>query len=251
MSDETPADPKRLAQANMRVPEIRRFYKEAGVVEAEGGWALALDGRTARTPAKNRLIAPTRAIAERIAAEWAGQGEYLVPAAMPVTRLANSALDGVAARMDETLDEIVNYAGSDLLCYRALEPEALAALQADAFDPPLRWAEDTLGVRFALAAGIVHVPQSPQALAAARAALLAHASPFGLAALHGVTSLTGSALLALALARGAFDAVAVWRAAHVDEDFQISKWGEDWDAAERREARRQEFLAYAAVLAAL
>jgi len=251
MSDEAPADPKRLAQANMRAPEIRRFYREAGVIEADGGWALTLDGRTARTPAKNRLIAPTRAIAERIAAEWAEQGETLSIAAMPTTRLANSALDGVANAREATLDEIANYAGADLLCYRALEPEALVAMQAAAFDPPLRWAEETLGVRFALAAGIMHVPQSAEALAAARAALGAHASPFGLAALHGATSLTGSALLALALARRALEADAIWRAAHVDEDFQISKWGQDWEAAERREARRREFLTYAAVLAAL
>ena len=227
MSEETRADPKRLAQANMRVPEIRRFYKEAGVIEADGGWALTLDGRTARTPAKNRLIAPTRAIAEMIAAEWAGQGETLSIAAMPTTRLANSALDGIASTLQETLDEIAR------------------------FDPPLRWAEETLGVRFALAAGIVHVQQSAEALAVARAALSAHASPFGLAALHGVTILTGSALLALALARRAHDAETVWRIAHVDEDFQISKWGQDWEAAERREARRREFLTYAAVLAAL
>ena len=251
MSEETRADPKRLAQANMRVPEIRRFYKEAGVIEADGGWALTLDGRTARTPAKNRLIAPTRAIAEMIAAEWAGQGETLSIAAMPTTRLANSALDGIASTLQETLDEIARYAGADLICYRALEPESLVEMQARAFDPPLRWAEETLGVRFALAAGIVHVQQSAEALAVARAALSAHASPFGLAALHGVTSLTGSALLALALARRAHDAETVWRIAHVDEDFQISKWGQDWEAAERREARRREFLTYAAVLAAL
>jgi chaperone required for assembly of F1-ATPase len=248
---ETPSDPVGLARANMRNREIRRFYKQASVGEAEGGFALLLDGRGARTPAKNRLVVPSRAIAERIAAEWAGQGEIVAPASMPITRLANSAIDGVARTLAETHAEIARYAGSDLTCYRALEPEALVDEQARAFDPVLAWAEEALGARFVLGAGLTHFAQPEAALAAVRSAVGAYQSPFAVAALHVMTSLTVSVLLALAVARGALTAEAAWRAAHVDEDFQIRKWGEDEEAITRRAARAQEFYAAAMVIAAL
>ncbi len=188
----------------MRPAAIKRFFKTASVGEAEGGgFALLLDGRRARTPAKKPLILPTRALAELVAAEWAGQGETIDPAAMPLTRLANSALDGVAAAMAATRAEIAGYAGSDLLCYRATAPEALVAAEAAAFDPVLDWAREALGAKFLVAEGVVHVRQPEPALAAVRAALEAVESPFALAALHVMTSLTGSVLLALAVARGA------------------------------------------------
>ena len=248
---ETPADPMRLAQTNMRNPQIKRFYKEASVAEADGGFGLRLDGRGALTPAKNRLVVPTRAIAEKIAAEWAGQGEIVSPASMPVTRLANSAIDGVARTLKETRAEIARYAGADLTCYRALEPEALVEDQAKAFDPVLEWAAQALGARFILSGGLIHVAQPEAALAAVRRAVDAYESPFAVAALHVMTSLTGSVLIALAVARGALSAEAAWRAAHVDEDFQIRKWGEDEEAAIRRAARAREFYAAAEVIASL
>lgn len=251
MSEEIRIDPMRAAQTNMRAPEIRRFYKEAGVIEADGGWALALDGRTARTPAKNRLIAPARAIAEMIAAEWAAQGEILVPGAMLATRLANSAIDGVAKTLDETRAEIARYAGTDLLCYRAEAPEALVEMQALAFDPVLDWADEHLGARFILGAGVMHVVQPEPALTAARSAVWRFEDPFAVAALHVLTSLSGSALLALAVAHGAADAELAWRAAHVDEDFQIRQWGEDEEATLRRAARWREFETAAKVMRAL
>jgi chaperone required for assembly of F1-ATPase len=247
MSEEIRFDPIRLAQKNMRAPEIRRFYALSDVCEVEGGWALRLDGRVARTPAKARLIAPRRAITEGIAEEWAGQGEVILPATMPLTRLANSAIDGVARQLDATRAEIARYAGADLMYYRADQPEALAARQAAVFDPVLAWATQAFGARFVLSAGLTHVAQPEHTLAAARAAVEGFADPFAVAALHGLASLSGSLWLALAVARGAIEAEAAWRAARVDEDFQIEKWGEDEEATARRAARWKEFAAAARV----
>ncbi|HXT08038.1 MAG TPA: ATP12 family protein [Roseiarcus sp.] len=228
---------------------IKRFYSTAGAGEVEGGFAVLLDGRIARTPAKRKLVAPTRALAEAIAAEWATQGEIIEPLSMPLTRLADSALDGVAEALEATIAEIGSYAGSDLVCYRVPEPEALAARQAVALDTLLAFAEQTLGARFVLACGITHVAQPESSLQAVRAAI--PREPFAVTALHALTSLSGSALLALALARQAIAVEAAWAAAHVDEDFQIERWGADEEAMRRREARGREFAAAARALAAL
>src|SRR5271165_1236205 len=171
MRDDRIGDPMRAAQANMRPSPVRRFYKAVDVSEADGRHALTLDGRPARTPGKNRLAARSRAVMEKAAAEWARQGETLDPSDMPVTRLLNSAIDGVAKTMDETRADIARYAGSDLLCYRAEAPEALAERQLLVFDSTLEWAAEALGARFVLAAGVIHVEQPPEALATVRAAL--------------------------------------------------------------------------------
>jgi len=243
-------DPMRAAQANMRPPLAGRFYGQAGVAPQGTGFALTLDGRSARTPAKNPLVLSTRALAELIAAEWAGQGEQIDPTSMPITRIANSAIDGVASQMSAVRDEIASYAAADLLCYRAPEPEELANAQAAAFDPVLDWAREALGARLLLSEGIRHVAQPPAALAAIGAALAAIEDPFALAALHVATTLTGSALLALALSRGRLAADEAWRAAHVDEDFQISRWGEDSEARARRNFQWREIEAAARILAA-
>jgi len=234
-------DAKRAAQANMRRPEIKRFYKEASIAEVEGGYALRLDGRAAHTPRRRPIVAPTRPVAELIAAEWAGQGPVIDPNAMPATRLVHSALDGVADALAETRAEIVRYAGSDLVCYRASEPAELISWQARAYDPVLDWASEVLGARFAVAEGVMFVEQPRKAIHAFEAALARHDGPLALAALSSLTSLSGSALMALMVARGALAPDEAWRAAHVDEDFQILKWGEDEEAAERRRARGQEF----------
>ncbi|HLJ70777.1 MAG TPA: ATP12 family protein [Roseiarcus sp.] len=242
--------PMRAAQANMRPPLPKRFYISAGVAPREGGFALTLDGRGARTPAKNLLILPTRPLAEIIVAEWDAQGETIDPATMPATRLANSAIDGVQPKIPEVRLEIAAYAGADLLCYRAGEPESLVEAQAAAWDPVLDWARDELGARFILSEGVRHVAQPEPALQAVGAALETIGDPFALAALHVMTTLTGSALLALAVARRRLSAEEAWRAAHVDEDFQISRWGEDAEAAARRAARWREMAAAAGVYAA-
>lgn len=239
----------RAAQANMRPTAIKRFYKAVEVREGDGRHALMLDGRRARTPGHNPLSASSRALMARVAAEWERQRETIDPADMPLTRLLNSAIDGVARTMAETRADILRYAGFDLLCYRAEEPETLVERQAHAFDPALRWAANTLGARFRLAAGVMHVAQPLEALAAIGAALDAYDDPAALTALSVMTTLTGSVLLALAVARAFLSPKAAWRAAHVDEDFEIERWGADGEATARRAARWREFEAAAIVFA--
>jgi chaperone required for assembly of F1-ATPase len=246
---EAPSDPMRAAQAHMRPERPRRFYKEASVKKTEDGYALVLDGRVARTPGKKRLAHVSRALMERVAQEWAGQSDRLDPSDMPLTRLLNAAIDGVARTKEETRAEIARYAGSDLLYYRAEGPETLAERQRVAFDPTLRWAEETLGARFDLAAGVMHVDQPPETLAAVRSALEAFDDPVVLAALSAITNLTGSALLALATAYGFLEPKEAWRMAHVDEDYQNELWGVDAEAKVRREARWREMEAAAIVVA--
>jgi chaperone required for assembly of F1-ATPase len=236
------------AQANMRPAPVRRFYKEVEVGEADGSYPLLLDGRRARTPGRNFLSAASQALMLEAAAEWERQSDIVDPVDMPLTRLLNSAIDGVAHTMAETRADLLGYAGSDLLCYRAAEPETLAARQATAFDPVLHWAAGSLGARFNVTAAVTHVAQPPEALAAIRAALDAYDDPVALAALSVMTTLTGSVLLALAVARGFLTAEAAWRTAHVDEDFQAERWGEDAEAVGRGKARRREFEAAATML---
>ena len=248
---DAPRDPMRAAQANMRPQPVRRFYNTAEVTEEDGRFVLSLDGRRARTPGRNPLAASSRALMLEVAAEWERQREAIDPADMPLTRLINSAIDGVAHTMAETRADILRYAGSDPLCYRAEEPDTLVARQAHAFDPVLRWAAEQLQARFNVTTGIVHVAQPHAALAAIGAALDAYDDPVALAALSVMTTLTGSALLALAVARGFLSPEAAWRAAHVDEDFEIERWGVDAEAMARREARWREFAAAGIVLEAM
>ena len=249
MSEDAQKNPMRAARSNMRAEPVRRFYGEVGVREDDGLHVLTLDGRDALTPGRNRLAAASRPLMERVAEEWARQGEALDPADMPVTRLLNAAIDGVSRTMEKTRAEIVAYAGSDLLCYRAEAPESLAERQRLAFDPVLDWAAEVLGARFRLAAGVMHVAQAPEALAAVRSALAAYDDPAALAGLSVATTLTGSALLALAVARGFLTPGEAWAATHVDEDFQNELWGVDEEAQARRAARWREFEAAASAIA--
>ena len=244
--------PERALETARRLtaPErTRRFYKLADIVPEAGGLALRLDGRRAITPGKKPIAVPNRRLADAIAAEWNAQADTIDPGSMPVTRLANTAIDGVALRHAAVRDEIAAYSGTDLLCYRASEPEGLVARQNAAWNPILAWAEQRFGVRFMLAEGIVHVAQSEEGLTALRAELEAYDDPFRLAGLHLATTLTGSALIALALAAGVLGAEDAWGAAHVDEDWNISQWGEDREAAERRARRFADFRAAALALA--
>ncbi|MCV3764244.1 ATP12 family chaperone protein [Rhizobium sp. TRM95796] len=234
LSDE---DPTRRAQIQMKRPLPKRFYKDVSVQQTEGGHQILLDGRPVKTPMKSALVLPTAAAAGIVAAEWRAQGEEINPAKMPATRLANTAIDGIAREIDAVAEDIVSFAGTDLVCYRAEHPERLANLQAAHWDPVLFWAADDLGARFILVAGVMHQEQPPEALDAYRSALADHRHPLALAALHTITTLTGSALLALAFAKGRLDAEAAWTAAHVDEDFNIAQWGADAEAEARRKAR--------------
>jgi chaperone required for assembly of F1-ATPase len=211
-------------------------------------YQILLDGKSVRTPAKAALALPTHALAQAIAAEWESQGAHIDPETMPLTRIANSAIDGVASRRAEVAAEIVQYGASDLTCYRAEEPEPLVRRQAELWDPILAWARGGLGAEFRVVQGIMPVAQ-PDAARAALARALADVDIFSLAALHIITTLTGSALLALAHARGHIDADAAWAAAHVDEDFQVARWGEDAEAKARRGRRLAEMQAAAHLLA--
>ncbi|MEA2836948.1 MAG: hypothetical protein QOD89_1498 [Bradyrhizobium sp.] len=245
----SPLDPEEAVRRTTRGPRRKRFYAQAGVTETAKGFGIALDGKPARTPSRRLLTAPTREIAETIVAEWDAQKEIIDAVTMPVTRLANSVIDAVTERVDAVADDIAKYFHSDLLFYRAGHPDALVALEAEHWDPVLFWAADTLGAHFILAEGIVHVRQPDAAVATARAAL--PTDPWSIAALHMVTTLTGSALLALALMRGALDEDQVWAAAHVDEDWNALQWGLDEEVAARRLARFLDFRAAAHVLKAL
>lgn len=231
----------------LRPPLPKRFYTAVTVGEAPGGWAVLLDGRPVRTPRKLQLVVPTRALADAIAAEWGAQGERIDPATMPLSKLAITAIDGVTGTKAEVAADIVRYAGSDLLCYRAEAPDTLAVLQATAWDPVLAWLEAETGARFFLAIGVMPVVQSDGALARV-ADLVAPFDPFALTALHVMTTLTGSAFLALAVAKGRLSVEDAWIAAHVDEDWQIARWGIDVEAAERRARRHAEMQAAARFL---
>lgn len=230
----------------------KRFYKTVSTTPDETGsvpaYLLLLDERSVKTPGKTVLALPTQALAEAAAEEWRAQGEHIDPATMPLNRIVNSALDGVRGRENEVRDDIAAYAGSDLLCYRAEAPADLVALQAEFWDPLLDWAAQALPARFVLAQGVMPVNQPPRALEAVRSALTG-VEALPLAALHVMTTLTGSAILPLAHTHGAIDADKAWQAAHVDEDYQISEWGEDAEAAERRRKRWLEFQAAASVWA--
>jgi chaperone required for assembly of F1-ATPase len=240
-----PADPRDLARRNMRALK-RRFY-QAVTVREEDGFAVVLDGRPVRTPARRPLAAPRRALAEVIAQEWRAQSEFIDPAAMPMTRLANTIIDGVAAAPAGVAAEIVKYLGSDLVCYRATTPQGLVARQALHWDPLLAWAKGKLGAEFATVAGVTFRRQPDEAVARAEAAI--PRDPWRLGAVYTVTTLTGSALIALKLAAGELDLDAAWTAAHVDEDWNAEFWGRDDLAEQRRACRLAEMTAAARVLA--
>ena len=235
--DGEPVDRFRTAEPARLKDAPRRFYEAAEVFEGDAGFEVRLDGRPIRTPGKALLALPTAQLADLIAAEWAAQGEHIDPTTMPGTRLANTAIDGVANEMQAVREDIIRYAGSDLVCYRAEEPDALVARESEAWDPLLDWASDGLGANFILGQGIVPVRQPPEAIATFGRAVAGVEGPFRLAGMHVMTALSGSALIALAVARGVLDIEAAWRAAHVEEDWNISLWGYDEEAAARRAVR--------------
>jgi chaperone required for assembly of F1-ATPase len=242
-------DPMTAARRGARPALRRRFYEHASISSAADRHAVCLDGKAIHTPARRPLAAPTPALAEAIAAEWQCQPELIDPATMPLTRLANVVIDGVADAPDPAAAEIEKYLGSDLLFYRASAPQRLRERQAEHWDPILAWARDALGAEFQLAEGVIHVAQPAAALKAAAAAI--PSDPWRLGAVHVVTTLTGSALIALALLRGALTADAAWQAAHVDEDWNMEQWGRDEMALERRAFRFAEFQAATTVLSSL
>ncbi len=245
--ENTPSeDPIEATRRSMRTVRPRRFYDTAATAAVADGYAVRLDDKPVRTPARRVLAAPTLALAEAIAAEWHAQKDVIDPAKMPLTRLANAIIDGVADAPQPVAAEIAKYLGSDLVFYRAASPQGLVERQAHHWDPILDWARRALGAEFELGEGVVYVAQSEAALAAERAAI--PEEPWRLGAVHVITTLTGSALIALAMAHGALSADAAWQAAHVDEDWNMAQWGRDEMAMARRDCRLAEFSAAATVL---
>jgi chaperone required for assembly of F1-ATPase len=242
-----PDDPIEATRRSMRTALPRRFYETATTAAEADGYAVRLDDKPVRTPARRVLAAPTLALAEAIAAEWQAQRDVIDPAKMPLTRLANAIIDGVADTPQPVADEIAKYLASDLVFYRTDSPQGLVEQQARHWDPILDWARQALGADFKLDEGVVYVAQPQAALAAARAAI--PGQPWRLGAVHSITTLTGSALIALAMAGGALSADAAWQAAHVDEDWNMTQWGRDEMAMARRNFRFAEFQAAATVLA--
>lgn len=247
-SDSAPSDPAAPARQFAKPELPKRFYKEASVREADGSFALELDGRGVKTPGRRALSVGSARVADALAREWAVQGEFIDPTTMPVTRIVNSAIDGVAAEPEAVRADIVAYAASDLVCYRAEAPVELAARQAEFWDPEIEWLRREFGAPLVLAAGVIPVDQPAESLSRIEA-LLGDFDPLALTALHSATALTGSAVLALSVAFGRLSAETAWRAAHVDEDWQIAQWGEDAEATARREQRWREMAAAAFVLA--
>jgi len=245
---DAPLDPVQAARRAVRPHLRRRFYERAEVEDADGEFRVVLDGRPVKTPARRTLAAPKRALAQALAAEWDAQRDVIDPAKMPLTRLANTIIDGVTGAPSAVADEVKRYLACDLVFYRAPGPAGLVAWQAEAWDPVLAWVRETLGARFVLAEGIAFVTQPAQSLAAASSAI--PTDPWRLGAMHAITTLTGSALIAIALARGALSVDAAWAAAHVDEDWNMKFWGRDALALERRAARFSEMQAAAVVLEA-
>jgi chaperone required for assembly of F1-ATPase len=250
-------DPTRRAQNQMRTPLPKRFYKAATVAEGEGGFVIHLDGRPVRTPAKVIVELPRAEVAQLVSDEYAAQGDEINPVTMPVVRLVNTAIDGVMNEAEAVFEDILRFASSDLLCYRADSPEGLVRRQNEAWDPVLDWTASELDARFTLAEGVIHVTQPKIALVALRIHLnkLLGDEPMQralrLASLHLMTSLTGSALLALAVEAGELSEGEAWAAAHVDEDWQIEHWGQDSEAVARRNARHRDFRAAVNLLQAL
>ncbi len=245
-------DPVKNAQKAMRAVLPKRFYKVAQAVETDAGFAVQLDGRTAKTSGRKQLVTPSKALAELVAEEFEAQKEFIDPFSMPVLRIVNPAIDSVSDLMGEVRADITNYAGTDLLCYRANEPEKLINRQNTVWNPIIARVEAEIDARFIVADGVMHVAQLQPTLNAFASRLETETpDAFTLSATHVLTSLSGSALLALSVTARWHSAADAWSAAHLDEDWTIEFWGEDLEASVRRAKRWSEFEAAAKVISAV
>lgn len=218
---------------------MKRFYTEVAAHPAEGGFGVSLDGKALRTPAKAPLVVATRGLAEAIATEWQGQSGEVKLDALPLTRLASTALDLVALRKPAVVAEIARYAGTDLVCYRAEHPPELIDRQHALWQPLLDWTSLRYDAPLLVTAGILPIVQPPTSLAAYAAAVAAYA-PLELAALHLATAACGSLVVALALIEGQLDADGAFAAAELDQSFEIERWGEDAEQMQRRAALKED-----------
>lgn len=219
---------------------MKRFWTDVSVVDAEGGLTVHLDDKPIRTPHKSALILPNRALATAVAEEWEAQDGQVDPGKMPVTRGANSAIDKVRPQRDDVITMLAEYGDSDLLCYRAAGPEALIARQNALWDPLLQWADTELGARLISAEGVMHVPQSPEALQNLRKPLH-DMSEFALVGMHDLITLSGSLVLAHAIVSGRLSHQDAWQLSRLDEEWQIEQWGEDEDARTAEQIKRDAF----------
>ena len=229
---------------------MKRFYKKAETRGSELGHAILLDGRPVRTPAKAALDVPWPKLAAAIVREWEAQVEKVDPRSMPLTGLANAAIDRIGPERDAFVRGLAVYGETDLLCYRADAPEALVARQAERWDPLLAWARHRFDVDFEVVHGIMHRPQPAPTIERLRKAIESR-DAFEMAALAQHTTISGSLIIALALAEGAIEVDTAWQAAIVDEAWQTEQWGEDQEASRVLEARRRDFNAAARFLGLL
>ena len=211
---------------------MKKFYSAVAVVEGADGFAVELDDRPLKTPAKAAMRLPTQALADAVAAEWRAQGDLVKPLSMPLTQLANTALDRVPAKRADIIAELTGYAATDLVCYRAETPAALKARQEAHWQLLVDWAATELDALLAVTHSLLPVAQDAAAIAAIGRALERH-DPFRLAALHLAAGAAGSVIIGLALVAGKLDAAAAYAAANVDELYQIETWGEDAEASAR------------------
>ncbi|MEA1014987.1 ATP12 family chaperone protein [Sphingosinicella sp. LY1275] len=219
---------------------MKRFYKQASARPLDGAWQILLDDRPVKTPARNPLVVPTEALGRAIAAEWDAQGEKVDPRSMPLTGLANAAIDRVAPDRGTFARGLASYGESDLLCYRAEHPNALVERQAEHWDPILAWARRRFDIDFEIVCGVMHKAQHEMTLKQLDQAVAAR-DPFELAALAPLVTIAGSLVIALALAEEAVDLDRAWTAATVDEAFQAEHWGEDAEATAMLDNRRRDF----------
>lgn len=229
---------------------MKRFYQSAGILPSLEGFGIVLDGRPVRTPGRAPLAVPTERLAEAIVAEWNAQGEKIDPRSMPLTGLANAAIDRIAPVRARFARGLAVYGESDLLCYRAEGPAPLVRRQSDLWDPILDWARHRFDVAFEIVAGIIHRPQPSATIDRLRSAVLAR-TPFELAGLSPLVTVSGSLLIALALAEEAIGLESAWDAATLDEQWQAEQWGEDEEATKALASRRADFEAAARFLGLL
>ena len=220
---------------------MKRFYKNVEVSSTDEGFLITLDKKALLSPGKSILVVPTKALADAIADEWGNQEINIIPSTMPLMTLTATAIDRVRPRPDDTIDEILNFLQTDLLCYRAEEPEALVLEQDQLWNPLLDWCEGLIGSAFNVTSGIMPVMQAPKLISSAQKILKSY-NEFELLGLHQFTSIAGSAVIGLSLLEHQIELEAAWQAAFVDDYFQINNWGEDAEASLRIANRRREML---------
>ncbi|MEM7270676.1 MAG: ATP12 family protein [Pseudomonadota bacterium] len=226
---------------------MKRFYTDVAVAFEDGGWSVTLDGKPIRTPAKRPCLAPTRAMADAIAEEWAAQEGELRPQDMPVTKALNTAIDRTLPEFDAVVEIVAAYGGSDLICYRADTPDGLRERQAAAWDPMMEWAEASLGSRLIATTGVMHLMQAEEALTRLGAEVAAH-NAYELTGLHDLVALSGSLVLGLAVSKGRLSAPEAWASSRIDNIWQEEQWGVDEEAAASAAYKEREFLQAACLI---